>query len=357
MTDSTNLETLWGRSLRPVHCQNCEADHLIPANIKNALCPLCFHSNLDDNISLNRQEPAELIVEFMQTPDQIKENFKSWVHGIWFRPKELNPEVLASRLTKSFIPLWLVDGKVYGNWRAQMGFDYQVASTQEVYQNSQWITHELFETRTRWEPRIGKIDRQYQNITVPALENYTSLLNRLGTFDLGQTRNYSHHQLSRSSIRIPNITPEAAWSIAKIKFNKLAAIDCMQASDAQHFDEYNIEAEYSEKNWTQLLLPVYTSAYRDEAGKVFEIMVNGQNGKISGVKRASFPQARNLSLGLAGIALLCFSLGLIFAAGTTLLPILGVISLILFACTLFVGLIAPIPAIWAWNFNQNEASE
>jgi hypothetical protein len=145
--------------------------------------------------------------------------------------------------------------------------------------------------------------------------------------------------------------------LAKSNFNRLSAKDCQIAADAQHIDEFIIQANYKELNWTQLLLPVYTTAYRDEDGIVYPILINGQSGKILGVKRASQRQARVWGLGLTAVALFCFFFGLLFAVGTTLLPLLGVFSLLFFASALLVGITAPIPAIWAWNFNRSQGKE
>jgi hypothetical protein len=150
------------------------------------------------------------------------------------------------------------------------------------------------------------------------------------------------------------LLPESAWPLAKSNFNRYSAKDCQFAAEAQHMEEFFIQAEYKELNWTQLLLPMYTSAYQDEDGIVHPILINGQNGKIFGKKRASQRKPRILSLGLLVTALLCFVLGLVFAAGTTLLPILGFFSLLLFALALVAGISAPIPIIWAWNFNRSQ---
>ena len=347
-----DLSALWERPLQPAHCSQCGVAHLIPKEMETALCPACFRARLKSQPTVIRPEPPELLLDFDITPSQVQGRFELWLKGVWLRPKELAPEVLTQRLTRTFVPMWLVDGKVTGNWQAQMGFDYEVASSQEVFHGGHWTTHKLTETRIRWEPRTGTAERTYQNLTVPALEEHAHLVRGLGKFDLGLALKYAADKLESASVRVPSLLPDAAWPLAKSGFNQLTAKDCQKAAAAQHVDEFTIEAEYEDQNWTQLLLPVYTTAYRDEEGKVYPILIHGQNGVIFGVRRASQRQARNWSLGIAALALVCFVLGLLSAAGTVLLPPLGVISLLFFGAALLVGLSAPIPAIWAWNFNQ-----
>jgi hypothetical protein len=235
-----------------------------------------------------------------------------------------------------------------------MGFDYQVASSQEMFNNGNWTTRILTETRIRWEPRTGTVDREYQNITIPALEEHDKLVESLGKFNLKKASPYAPDQLDQASIRVPSLPPDGAWPIARSAFDRLVAKDCQIASDAQHVDEFIIKAEYLNLKWTQLLLPVYSTVYHDDNGDVYPIMIHGQNGTIFGVKHASIKKARNWSISLIGVTLISFMIGLVFVAATTLLPILAIISLMFFTFSFIFGIIAPIPAIWAWNFNRSK---
>jgi hypothetical protein len=352
-----DISALWDCELQPAHCPECGVAHLIPKSLENALCPACFRAHLVPQPTVLRPEPPELLVDYAVTPAQVQERLGVWLKGVWLRPKELTPALLTQRLTRTFIPMWLVDGQVIGQWQAQMGYDYQIASTQEIYRNGGWTTRKQTETRTRWEPRAGTVDREYQNLRVPALEEHTQLMRGLGKFNLGAASAYSPAPLEHASVRVPSLLPDEAWPLACSGFDRLAARDCQIAAGAQHVDEFNIQADYPNQHWTQLLLPVYTTAYRDEDGKVYPVLIHGQNGKIFGVRKASQKQARNWSLGLMAVALVSFMLGLLFAAGAVLLPPLGILSLLFFGGALLVGLTAPIPAFWAWNFNRKEAKK
>lgn len=349
-----DITSLWEQPLQPAHCPKCGIAHLIPRELQKALCPACFGAHLEPQPTIIRPEPPELLLDFAITPAQVQTHFTDWLKGIWLHPKELSPAVLTQRLTRTFVPMWLVDGKVTGIWQAQMGYDYEVASSQEVYRSGRWETRKLTETRIRWEPRTGTAERAYQNLSIPALDEHAHLMGGLGKYQLDTASRYSATPLKNASIRVPSLLPEAAWPLAKSGFDRLTAKDCQKAAAAQHVDEFVFEADYLEQNWTQLLLPVYTTAYRDEDGKVYPILIHGQNGKIFGLRRASQRQARNWSLGITAVALVCFVLGLLCAAGTALLPPLGAVSLLFFGGALLVGIIAPIPAIWAWNFNKEK---
>jgi hypothetical protein len=344
----------WRYALQPTHCPKCGVAYLIPAEAEKAHCPACFSAHLHPQPSVLRPEPPELLLDFSISQSQVAEKLKGWLKGVWLRPKELNPALLVSRLTKTFVPVWLLDGKVTGTWQAQMGYDYQVASSQEIYRSGGWSTRQLTETRIRWEPRNGTIERAYQNLAVPALEEHSRLMAGLGDFMLNSAPGYNPQALEKAAVRVPNLLPESAWSLAQSGFDRLAASDCQIASDAQHIEEYTIRAEYQDINWTQLLLPVYTTAYREEDGKIIPIMINGQNGRIFGLRQASQKQGWYWTAGILAVALICFLLGLGSSAGVTLLPALALIGGALFIISLAVGIAAPIPALWAWNFNRQE---
>lgn len=346
--------SLWQLALKATRCPKCELEFLVTPGRENAFCPICFEARLETMPSTLRPEPPELLVPFAITPDQVNTRLQEWLKGNWLRPDELNADLLTRRLTRTFIPMWLVDGQVRGQWQADMGYDYQVASSQEIFRGGHWTTLKRTETRIRWEARAGTLERRYENLGVPALENHQSLVKRLGDFKIASAPRYQPSGLEKSVVQVPGLLPEAAWPLAQSAFDRLAAGDCQQAAAAQHHETFEIQAEYEQLNWTQLLLPTYTSAYRDENGKTIPIRINGQNGQIAGSRRASQKKGNLWSLSIAGLALLFFMAGLIASAATPLLPFLGVLAVIFLVFAVLAGLAAPIPAIWAWNFNRKE---
>lgn len=354
---NSEILTFWGKNLQPAHCPRCNVAHLISVERESITCPSCYKADLEYQPTIIRSEPPELMLEFSISPIQIKDRLREWLKNFWLHPKDLNPDILIQRLNRTFIPLWLIDGNVFGNWQAQMGFEYQVASSQEIYKSGYWTTRKLTETRIRWEPRIGTVDRDYQNITIPALEEHERMMRGLGKFNLKVALNYSPMKLGHASIRVPNLVPDTVWPEAKSAFNHLVSADCQIASDAQHVDEFNISAVYKNQKWTLLLLPVYSTFYRDEDYNIYPILIHGQTGRIFGIKRASVKQARTWSISLTVITLFSFFVGLLFAASTIILPIMAVISVLFFAFSLVVGILAPIPAIWAWNSNRSQELE
>lgn len=348
-----DLSQIWGVPLIAEGCPKCGTVHLVPAGMENQLCPACHSAPLTPQPTRAASEPPELCVPFEVPEAQANASLSRWTGGVWLKPAGFDPRALSARLQKMYLPMWLVDGKVAGRWQAQAGFDYQVASSKASFGNGQWRSQQVTETRIRWELRLGDIHRQYQNLAVAALEDHGRLISGLGQYDLSKAAAYQKQAVEKVVVRIPELSVSNAWSFAQAQFERVSAKDCQVAAQAQHIDQFKLQAEYSELNWTQLLLPVYATYYQDDSGVNVPVLINGQNGAILGVRRASQRAGWRWTAGLAGLAFLCFGLALILGLITAAAPGISAFSALIFflSLALFVG--SPIPAIWAWQFNRN----
>jgi hypothetical protein len=291
-------------------------------------------------------------VPFNINSSQVEAALIKWFESVWLRPSDLNAQTLRTRLRKIYLPMYLVDGKVTGNWQAQAGYNYQVVSSEENFSSGQWKSQQVTKTRIRWEPRTGTIDRQYDNIAVPAVDDHDALMNALGEYKISAAQPYSVEALTDSSVRVPTLTPDSAWSYAQSGFNHFAANECQAAADAQHIENFSLNGEYKNLNWTQLLLPLYTTSYKDDDGKIHRVLISGQSGKVHGKLRAS-PKTAWLWAGIiAASAFGCLMVtaltGIIGLAAPPVLLVAG----IFFVVSLIIAICALVPLIWAWRYNS-----
>ncbi len=349
-----SVETHWGIQLQPAGCPSCKQVFLVPASRINQACPSCCRSRLAPQPALLRSEPPELQINFRQGQAELGPIYKTFCEEVWLRPDDFNPTDLLKRTVPVFWPMWLVDSDIHGQWQAEAGFDYQVKSSQESYANSGWRTREIIETRVRWEPRLGEIQRHYDNIATPALGEHANLWNLLKGYRLDQSVPYDPAKSSGASMHVPDLQPESAWPLAKSNLDRSAGNDCQKASGAQHIRNFNLKAAYEPLNWTQLLLPLYVSFYTDDAGQPHPVLVNGQTGAVGGLRLASQRKgwryagyAGAAAAGLLLLGLLCFALAV-------LLPPVGILGILLCIGALAAGLGAIIPAVWPWQWNRRQ---
>jgi len=288
------------------------------------------------------------VIPFALSDQQANLSLAEWSKAVWFRPSELRPEVLLGNLRRYYLPLWLLDSDVEGEWQAEMGFDYQAASFREEYQSGRWVSKEITETRTRWEPRVGRLKRHYDNVIVPALKHHEQWMSRLGGYDFRMRKAYSSHAIADSLVRVPEQEPEEAWIDAESALYRAASQECETAAGADHVRNWGMRAQFTSLNWTQMLVPAYMTYYREE-DQNYPVWINGQNGHVYGVKVQSQQKAIIASLVIGAIAVLLFLIGIP-------LSLIGV-GIVLIVLGLLVGLLAPVPAIWVWLHNRQLKQE
>jgi hypothetical protein len=349
----------WGRSLKPAGCMQCQQVHLIDEARLGAVCPHCARDTLQPQPAFLRPEPPELLIPFSQQPASVQPIVDRFVRQVWLRPDDFNTAMLMQRMVAVYWPMWLVDGEVIGNWEAEVGYDYQVKSSQEHYSDGEWQSQEVIETRIRWEPRVGQMVRRYDNLAVPALSDHQELHRLIGSYQRERAVAYDPMLLDGADLRVPDVQPKEAWSAAQVQFARSAAAECQQASAADHIRSFALSADYEQLHWTQLLHPLFVTWYSDEDGTPHPITINGESGAIGGVRMASRRKGWKWAGILLAVAVVLFVLGVLFTfvqqrvSGMAVLGTIGSALVMLGSCVM---LSAIIPAVWPlfWNSQQGK---
>jgi hypothetical protein len=357
---SEKLVSTWGVELIGMVCERCDWSYLLPANESQKVCPHCFQSTptpITEQIDqLPYIKPPELMLLFTFPENALSRGLLNFISGIPFAPIDMGSQTLQHRLNRMYLPMWLVDAEVKASWKAEAGFNYQVVSHQDRYDQNRggWSSQEIEEGRIRWEPRLGRLKRAYKNISAPALEEHRQMKSALGDYDLSSSVNYSPEQIDASFVRLPNRAPLDAWTDAKSLFQTAAAEECRQAARSDHIRQFSWQPEFLNQNWTLLLLPVHTTFYLDDEGKPQVLLINGQTGRISGTRRASLKQGQRAALTVLVVAVIIFLLSLLVSAASLLLPVLLSIGVLGLVVALVVGLGSIIPIATVWWFNQSQ---
>jgi hypothetical protein len=181
-------------------------------------------------------------------------------------------------------------------------------------------------------------------------------MDHTGGYDLTARSEYRSDAVDDSAVRVPSIARDAAWPQAEPAFVRAAEADCQRASGAQHMRDFQLQPRYSERNWTHLLLPAYTTWY-EEDGAIWPILINGHTGRVHGVRRASTRKANRASLTIGGVALILFILGAIGALVGLAAPPLAILGTVLLIAGVGIALSAPLPAILAWVRNRRSETD
>ncbi|MFW5714304.1 MAG: hypothetical protein ACOCYU_06500 [Brevefilum sp.] len=349
-------QNLWGTERLPAGCPECERVFLVFSEQIDEPCPLCRKGKLSPQPARIRPGKPEKWLPFQIQKDRLATIYQDFVSGVWIKPEDFTPEKLINRTVPLFWPLWLVDCGIEGHWQMEAGFDYQVESTKENYQNGRWVSRKQIEDRTRWEPRLGKIATHLDNIPAPALEDHRNRIRMTGNYPLGQMQDVRLESLEMAMIECPDLPPDDAWPLAKPRIDEAAGRLCQKAAGAQHQKNFIIRANYTDKHWTQYLLPVYITYYLDDDGQPQVLIVNGQSGEINGPRLASRKRGLHIAGIIVVIAGALFLLALIGLLLSMVLPPLGILAVLLGGLGFGLGIAAIIPAVWParWNSKQQD---
>lgn len=353
----------WGVSLHALRCPHCDWRYLAAPDAQTERCPHCCRADL---VPLEMEAahrpyhaPPELVLPATVDAGTLDRRIAAFAKGIPFAPRDLNPEALRARLRRLWLPMWLVDAEITAHWRAEVGFDYDVVSHQERYSDGAgWQSRQVQETRVRWEPRVGRLQRRYDNVAAPALEEHAALEAKLGRYQHGDARAYAVEQVARSLVRLPDRPPEAAWPEAVPGFQQAAAEECRQAAQADHIQQFAWSPDYRGQRWTLLLLPIYATHYLDDEGQPQPVLIHGQSGQVVGTRRASMQRAQRVALTVAIIAAVVFALSLCVAVAGLTVPPLIILALVVGGVSLVGGTVGALyPIIVASRFNRKEERE
>ncbi len=349
--------SIWGTSLHPAGCPACGRVYLVESARIGQNCPICAREKLQAQQALLRPEAPELLASFRYPLNNLHPALEKFVNEVWLRPGDFETGKLLQRAVPVYWPMWLVDGEVVGHWQAEAGFDYQVKSSQESYGNSGWQTREVVETRIRWEPRAGQIQRQYNNIAIPAISEQNHLLKRTGTYQPNQAQAYRPEDVKGAVLRVPDLAPENAWPLAQTQLDDAAEAECQQAIRAQHFRNFSLRAGYESLHWTQLLLPLYVTWYTDDDGKPHTLYLNGQSGVIGGVRLASQKKGWQIAGYVLAIAAVIFLIALGLAGIGLFFPPVMIFGIVVGVFAMLIACAAILPAAWPWQWNRNQVDK
>lgn len=355
--------TSWELDLRAAYCRQCDWHYLLPPDFSASDCPNCHQAQLafldDPERRLTHEFSPELYLPFTASNETLEHSIQAFAGGIWFAPDDLNVTTLKTRLQRLYFPMWLLDSSVEALWQAETGYNYEVISHRDRYDQGRggWTSEQFTETRIRWEARLGRLRRTYHNIPAPALEEHFSLLRKLGDYPVNTARQYQPAAVSGTAVRIPNRSTTDARSEAMPVLHSAAAEECRRACQADHIRQFRWHNQHHNENWTLLLLPVFVTYYLDDDKRPQSVFIHGQTGKILAPRRASMKQARRAALIMVVIACVLFGLSLMTGLISFILPPLWVVAGLGVILAVIVGMLALTPLVMVWQINRSQAEQ
>jgi hypothetical protein len=162
--------------------------------------------------------------------------------------------------------------------------------------------------------------------------------------------------MKQALVRLPTRAPSDAWPIAETKLPRLAQEECQIAATADHIRQFRWSPTYHDQNWTQLLVPFFSTYYLDDDQLPQSVLINGHTGQVLGVRRASMKRAKQMAFILFGLASLFFLLSLGWAGVSVWLSgSVGGAAVLIGLGAFLIALSALAPLVLVWHFNRQQA--
>jgi DNA-directed RNA polymerase subunit RPC12/RpoP len=255
-------------------CPTCAATFELDEDIHATECPFCGSSVVNE-VTLYRPIKPQALLPFAIDKKRARELFKTWLKNRWFAPNKLKKySAQDSKLTGLFVPYWTYDAGTFSRYSGRRGDKY--------YVNESYTENGVSKTRKvekiRWRDVSGELEKKFDDVLVMASK---SLKNASYNWDLKNLVDYDKSFLSGYESEVYSVELDEGLSMAKVTMTN-AIKDSIRRKIGGDVQEINsLSSDFYDITFKHILLPVYSSAFSFD-GKVYNYIINGRNGEISG---------------------------------------------------------------------------
>ena len=296
----------WGIIRKELYCPQCGAIISITDVAITSTCPFCASNQVNIRTSTQANLRPKFLIPFQITHENAKNLTKAWLGKGWYHPKELSANAFIDGIIGIYLPFWTFDAIILASWKAELGYERK-----DKYFDShsgKWKTR--VEIDWRWESNRSELSIDDLTIIGSSHTN-KKILEKLLPFDMNNLVNYSTDYLAGWQAHSYDVALPDAWNDAKNIMRASAKQACFAQIKTPRVRNFSMVADFSEERWRYVLLPVYMSSYR-YMDKIYQMMVNGISGSVSGHKPVDWPKVwlviallfvPGLLIGLTGVPL------------------------------------------------------
>lgn len=193
-----------------------------------------------------------------------------------FIPGQLKRMAQQESLVGIYLPFWTYDAHTSSQYRGERGEHYYVTE-----KDSNGETKRV--RKTRWFPSSGRVHQFFDDVLIPATrsvdhDRLSSLWQKVAAAGLSP---YKAEYLAGFKAQRYEISVDQGWPQAKQKIDDgIRSAVCRDiGGDVQRI--HSVSTQYNQRTFKHILLPVWMLGYRYQ-GKVYQVMINGDTGKVLG---------------------------------------------------------------------------
>lgn len=263
------------------HCNNCGADTMVASDTVAFECPFCGSNNVNKEAHHAKAIRPSGILPFKIPLAQAKEKFTAWIKKGFFAPNNLKKFAKIKDIQGVYIPFWTYDADTRSQWTAMAGYYYYVS---ETYTDKDGNVRTRQVRRTRWVPASGYYEHWYNDVLVVGSRGISQRnMERIYPFELQEIVNYDSRFILGLNSEVYQIDVKEGFQTAETIIDGKIRQACIRQIPGDTYRSLNINTHKSGLTYKHVLLPVWVAGYTYNK-KVYQFLVNGQTGKISGRK-------------------------------------------------------------------------
>lgn len=264
----------WGTTTKTVICKSCGAATVYEQKQIANECPYCGSNQVMEEASGNVMAPGGVVL-FKINMQTAAERFKKWIGGKFFCPKLAKESAKPEAFHGLYVPFWTFDTDTESRYNGEYGID-------SSYKDKDGNT----KTRTDWYRVSGRYSESFDDVLVcGSSEQKEAMIGALEPFDTKQVVQYKPEYMAGFSAERYTVKMKNAWEKAKEKIKRILRRNVESKvrteKSADSVRNMNINTEFNNITYKYLLLPIWISSFKYN-NKVYNFMVNGQTGKVSG---------------------------------------------------------------------------
>ena len=271
-----------GRSSQ-VRCTGCGAMVLLEDKVVTEKCPFCGTHLENKPEATEGMIPPESLIAFGIDLRAARESFDRWLKGLWFAPTELKNVANLGQLAGVYIPYWTYDSMTYTRYHGMRGDDYTETETYtERDAQGNDVTKTRTVTKTMWYPVSGEVQHFFDDVLVCGSKSVPGHLVRgMEPWKLEALEPFKAEFLA--GMKTERYAVDLKQGLVVAKGIMEPTIDQLIRQDIGGNHQRIIEknTRYLAVTFKHCLLPVWVANYRYHE-KLFQILVNGLSGKVSG---------------------------------------------------------------------------
>lgn len=294
----------WGEARKDLICDACGAHISLPEGALATSCPFCASNNVIHHRAAQDVLRPRFLVPFKIEEQECVKKVKAWLGDSWLVPGDLRRMALVPSFVPMYLPFWTFTARADATWRAQVGRTETYRRAGKTHRRTVW----------RWED--GQVSRGFSNLLVRGTNHVSSyLLGEIGEFNLEDLVPYEAKYLAGMHAQAYEVGMETAWEEARQKMREETKKKCRDQATTNQIRNFSMHLDFADESWRYILLPVYINTYRFE-NKPYQLLINGQNGKLAGQRPADWRKIALVSAGLMLPGILLFLLLLLFFSQT-----------------------------------------